>query len=124
MAFTTYLEQQVLNHVFRGQTYSAPSAVYVGLFTSSGEVSASEYERQEISFSAPTTTGDGSELKNSSEIRFPIAMSGWGEIISAAVYDSQSGGEILTEAELPQSRLIEENDQLIIPSENLTVEIR
>src|SRR5690625_2369272 len=48
--FTRELENKVLNHIFRNESYTPPEKVYVGLFTSTGEVTGAGYTRQEIPF--------------------------------------------------------------------------
>jgi len=54
--FSNYLENKVLDHVLRNVSYSSPTTVYVGLYTSdptdagSGtEVSGGSYARQALS---------------------------------------------------------------------------
>ena len=33
MSFTNFLENKVLEHVFEGTSYTAPTTIYVGAFT-------------------------------------------------------------------------------------------
>ena len=50
--FSDYLEDKVLNHVFGGTAYTAPSTLYVGLYTA-----------------APSDTGGGTEVSGGSYAR-------------------------------------------------------
>ena len=62
MSFTNFLETEILDHVFAGAAYTAPSTKYIGLFTaisdgeagSVTEVSGNAYARQAMAF---TTSG-------------------------------------------------------------------
>lgn len=124
MPFTSYLETKVLNHVFRGQTFTAPTSLYVALFTSTGEVTGGGYARQQITFSAPVTEGDSSYISNDAEIRFPIAMADWGEITEAAIYDAETGGNQLDRVTLDVPRTVGENDQFVIAVDKHRIRIR
>ena len=65
--FTDYLEDKVLDHVFGGTAYTAPSTLYVALFTVSPgddgtggtEVSGGAYARQTATF---TVSGSQQQL--------------------------------------------------------------
>jgi len=123
MAFTSQLNNSILNHVFRNEPYTPPSSVYVALFTSSNtEVSGDGYERKQITFSAPINN----EIANDEEVRFPIAMSDWGTITHLAIFDSETGGNMLdlAEIEAESQRIVRENDQPIVGVGDYKVELR
>lgn len=77
---TNYLEQKFLN-TMRGTTFTAPSKVYIGLYTSnptdtgthSSEVNYAGYSRQQITFSEPIKASGETDIsiRNSTEITFP-----------------------------------------------------
>lgn len=119
MGLTTNLTNKLLGHVFKNEEYPSPSNIYVGLNTEDGEVDGDGYERQEIVFG---TASNGS-IKNDDEVVFDIAEEDWGEVISASLYDSESGGDELDIAEITSSRTVRENDQFSIPSGNYTIEV-
>ena len=105
MSFTNYLEDKVLNHVFGGTAYTAPSTLYVGLFTtapsdsSAGtEVSGGSYARQSVAMSVSGTSP--TEADNDSAIEFPTATANWGTVSYAGVYDASTGGNLLAYAQL------------------------
>jgi hypothetical protein len=115
---TTDSKNNILNHVFRNVALPSPTTVFVGLFNSTGEVTGAGYERQEISFGAPTN----GIIKNDVEVRFPIAAADWGEVTGAGIFDSE--GNRLDDATITSTRIVRENDQFSIPIGNYTIELR
>lgn len=117
MYASNYLETAVLNSM-RGQTFTAPSAVYVALYLSdpgesgSGgtEVSYPAYQRQVITFSEPASEAGGIGFKNVSQITFPIPESAAGTIQWIGIMDSQVGGNQLCRAELTEPLNIGANE--------------
>lgn len=102
MAFSDYLEDKLLKHIFTSTGYTSPNAsIYVGLLTagptdsSTGatvtEVSnANSYARVQVS--AWTVTGTNpTEAHNTGAIEFPTATGTWGTISHIGVFD---GGTI------------------------------
>ena len=105
MSFTDYLEDKILDHVFGGTAYTAPSTLYVGLHTSASsdsaagtEVSGGSYARQTAAFTVSGTSP--TEATTGSAIEFPTATASWGTVTYAGVYDAASGGNLLAYAEL------------------------
>lgn len=120
MGFTQDLRNKVMDHVFRGESLTPPSSVYVGLFTGSSEVVGGGYSRVEVTFGVPAN----GIIENTNALQFPIATSDWGNITSASIFDSQTGGNRLADAQAITPQEVGENQQFIIPIENLTVELR
>lgn len=117
-----YLENALFNHVFRGIPMTSPAAVYVALFTSNptdaatgNEVIGNAYVRQAVTFGAPTD-GSGS---NSAQVTFPVATGTWGLITHAAIYDAESGGNMLNYGPLSLTKQIDNGDQFIYKVGNL-----
>lgn len=131
MSFTNYTEQQVLNALFRNQSFTPPSTVYLALFTTQPtetldgtEVSGGNYSRQAVTFSAPTAGTDGySEIANSASITFPIATQDWGSVSYAGIYDAQTGGNLINYSAFDQPKDITTNDQFIIDIGNLKIQL-
>jgi len=119
MSFTSNLKDDVLNHVFRNTPYTQPATVYVGLFTSTGEVSASSYTRELITFATPV----GNTIKNDAEVRFPIAVEDWGEVTSAGIFDAETAGNRLDNADIALSKSVRANDQFVIMTENYSISL-
>ena len=123
MSFSDYLETKVLDHVFGGTAYTAPSTLYVALFTAapsdSGggtEVSGGAYARQTIAF---TTSGD--TTSNNAAIEFPTATANYGTVTHVGVYDASSAGNLMAWAALTSSKTIETGDVFRIPSGDLDI---
>lgn len=130
MASTDYLDRAVLNHVFRGVPMSAPTAVYVGLFTShpdSGkEVAGAGYARSRVTFTEPTIhDGAGTyRISNSDDVLFPKAKGSWGRLTHFAIFDAQAGGNALTPGVIGKPRLIETDDVYRFPKGELKLDSR
>lgn len=136
MSFTDYLEDKILNHVFGGTAYTAPSTLYVGLHTSASsdaaagtEVSGGSYARQTVAF---TVTGtDPTEAATTAAIEFPAATADWGTVTYAGVYDALSGGNLIAYAQLtdpsdfstPLPKQIDNGDVFRISSGNLKIRL-
>lgn len=123
MSFSDYLETKVLDHVFAGTAYTAPSTLYVALFTAapsdSGggtEVSGGAYARQTIAF---TTSGD--TTSNSAAVEFPTATANYGTVTHVGIYDASSAGNLMAWAALTSSKTIETGDVFRIPSGDLDI---
>ena len=102
MAFTNFLDAAILNHVFTGVSYTAPTALYIGLHTAaptdSNEVATASYARKQSSF-----TIDGSNV-----VKNPVAVTwnmgeAFGLITHVAIYDAASGGNRLADSQLTSS---------------------
>lgn len=123
MSFSDYLETKVLDHVFAGTAYTAPSTLYVALFTAapsdSGggtEVSGGSYARQTIAF---TTSGD--TTSNNAAVEFPTATANYGTVTHVGIYDASSAGNLMAWAALTSSKTIETGDVFRIPSGDLDI---
>jgi hypothetical protein len=105
MSFSDYLEDKVLNHVFGGTSYTAPTTLYVGVFTSAAsdtgpgtEVSGNGYARQSVAFTVSGTSP--TTATSSAAVEFPEATGSWGTVTYAGVFDAVSGGNMLAWAQL------------------------
>ena len=123
MSFSDYLENKVLLHVFGGTAYTAPTTLYVALFTTDPgeagtgtEVTGGSYARRTATFSVTTSTAT-----NTAAIEFPTATASWGTITYAAVYDALSGGNLLGSGALTTSKTINSGDVLRIPASSLNI---
>ena len=114
--FSDYLEDKVLNHVFGGTAYTAPSTLYVALFTAapsdSGggtECSGGSYARKSmadmtVSGTSPTTATNGAAVE------FVTATGSWGTVSHCAVFDASSSGNMLGWAALTASKAVASGD--------------
>lgn len=120
---SNYLENALLDHVLRNVSYTSPTTVYVGLYTSdpgddnSGtEVSGGSYARQILS----VTTATGGIVTSSADITFPQATGSWGVISHIGLLDAISSGNLLMHTALTTSKTIESGDVLRISTGDLT----
>ena len=121
-----YLENKLLDHVLRGTSYTSPTTVYVGLYTSdpgddnSGtEVSGGSYARQSLS----VTAASGGIVTSSADVTFPQATGNWGTISHIGLLDAVSSGNLLMHTPLTTSKAIETGDIFKIPSGSLTAQL-
>ena len=127
MAFSNYLSNEILDHVFSGNAFTAPSNYYVALYTvapsASGggtEVSASGtgYVRRTATFTTSAT-----QSTNQSAVEFPTATAAYGNVVAASVMDATSGGNLLAFANLTSAKNIAIGDVLRIPANDLDINL-
>jgi len=124
MSFTNFLETEILDHVFAGAAYSAPSTKYLALFTaisdgeagSVTELSGSAYARQSVAF-----TTSGNTTSNNAAVEFPTATGSWGTVTHVGVYDAVSSGNLMAYATLSSSKAIATGDVFRVPSGDLDI---
>lgn len=129
MSYSKYLEQNILDHVFKGSKYPVPS-LYVALFTdppdntgSGGtEVSGGSYARQSIDFDAATGMTPAS-TDSKADVQFPAATADWGTIKAVGIYDASSGGNMLLFADLVTNKTVSDRDIFTIPAGNFTIQL-
>lgn len=126
-AMTDYLEARFLNHFLRATASTAPTAVYVGLFTAdptdtaaaATEISGNAYARQQATFAAPSSPGG--TCSTNADISFPQATGSWGTITHFAIFDASTAGNALFTGAFSASKAIATGDVFKIASGNLTV---
>ena len=129
-AASDFLENKVLDHVLRysAAPYTAPSTLYVGLFTAStgletnspsAEVSGNGYARKTVTFAAAAS---GSSASNAT-VTFDAATGTWGTISHVAIMDSLTTGNVLFWGAVTTSKTIESGDTFQISSGNLTISL-
>lgn len=123
-----YLEERILNHIFRGVASTPPTNLYVALFlnnptdASTGtEVSGTSYERKLVTFTAPTQVNGQAQITNELEIEFNQAGSNWGTVTHAAVFDALTGGNMYYYGALNTPKAIETNDVLKVLANELVL---
>ncbi|CBV42523.1 hypothetical protein [Halomonas elongata] len=138
-AFSDYLESGILEHTLRGTTLPTPSSIYVALFTSDptdadtgDEVTDSAYVRQDAAkgdsissgWTSPTDSGDGKVSSNAKVIQFPPIADGSVTVTHYALYDAQSGGNMLYHGEFTVAKTLEINDVLSVDIGGIQVILR
>src|SRR5262252_4224884 len=108
-----YLENLIIDHLFRTRTFAKPAALWVALFTAAPsdagggtEVSGGAYARVNL---APLDTnwtstqggtsgnsaGTGGLTSNAVAIVFPAPTGAWGTVSHFAIFDALTGGNML-----------------------------
>lgn len=107
MAFTDFLENELLDHAFRNSTWTPPATVYVGLTTttptdSAGgtEVSGNNYARAAVTFGAAS----GGAISNSGAVTFNVPSGSWGTVTHFELWDASTTGNRLAWGALSASR--------------------
>jgi len=124
--FTDFLEDKIIDHLLRNQSYSPPSAIYLALFTTptsdaggGTEVSGGSYARQAVTLAAAS----GGASSNSADITFPQATADWGTITHVALMDALTGGNMLMHTPLDASKTINDGDTFKINASDLDVTV-
>jgi len=97
-SFTDFLENELLDHAFRGASWTAPSSVHLALFTAnpsdSGggtEVSGSGYSRQAITFGAASAGA----ISNTAAVAFTASGGSFGSVTAIGIFDAATTGNML-----------------------------
>ena len=121
---SNYLENALINGTIRGTTYTAPSTIYVALYTSDPtdantgtEVSGGSYARTSVTFGAPS---NGVSLSNA-DCTFPQATGSWGTVGWIGLMDASTSGNLLYHTPLDAAKTIDTGDIFKIASGSLSV---
>jgi hypothetical protein len=121
---SNYLENALINATLRNTSYTSPSVVYIGLYTSDPtdadtgtEVTGGSYARQAVTFGAPS---DGVST-NTAAIEFPQATGTWGTVGWIGIEDASTGGNLLYHTALDASKTIATGDIFKIAIGSLSV---
>lgn len=127
-SLTDYGENAIVDHIFRGTAFTAPTVIAVGLFTSAcsdagggTEVSGGSYARATLNPSASnwkstngTTSGASSgtsgQTSNAVAITFPAPTANWGSITHFAIFDAASSGNMLICQALSSAKTVNSGD--------------
>lgn len=141
-AMSDYLENKLIDQIFRGQAFSFPSTLYVGLFTANPsdtgggtEITGNNYARVSVAASlanfagtqgAGTTaasSGTGGTTSNNASLTFPTPSATWGTVTGFGIYDAASGGNLLWYGALSINKTINQGDTVTFPAASLSIQI-
>jgi len=139
-ALTNYLENKLVDHLFRAQTLSAPATLYIGLLTSAPsdtgggtEISGNNYSRVAVTSSLANwagtqsagstvaSSGTGGQTSNNAAITFATPSGTWGTASHFAIYDAASSGNMLFYGSLAIAKTINQGDTVSFPAGSLTI---
>jgi hypothetical protein len=123
-AASDYLENELLDHALGTGAFTAPSNVYLALFTSDPtdagtgtEVSGGGYVRQAATFAAAS----GGSASTNATITFPTATGNYGTVTHVGLFDASTSGNLLFHGAVTTSKTIETGDTFQVSSGNLTI---
>ena len=123
MSFTNFLETEILDHVFGGNAYTAPSNLYLGLYTATPsdtgggtELSGSGYARLAMAMSV-----SGNLATNSAAEEFATATGSWGTVTHVGVFDAATSGNLMAYGTLSASKVVATGDVFRIPAGDLDI---
>ena len=123
MSFTNFLETEILDHVFGGNAYTAPSNLYLGLYTAAPsdtgggtELSGSGYARLAMAMSV-----SGNLATNSAAEEFATATGSWGTVSHVGVFDAATSGNFMAYGTLSASKTVATGDVFRIPAGDLDI---
>lgn len=128
-AFSLYLRNAILDHIFRNSTFTSPANVYIGigatvdgLNTSISEPSgAAGYSRS----SAVTFTSPGSGVSsNASSVSFLASGGNWGALDKIGIFDASSAGNLLYALDMDSSRSIFDTDGIDFDANAIEIRIK
>jgi hypothetical protein len=133
-SMSDYLENKLVDQIFRGQAFTFPSTLHVGLLTTAPadagggvEVSGGAYARQAITASlanfagtqsagsTAASSGTGGVTSNNVAITFPTPSASWGTVVSFGIWDAASAGNLLFHGPLGVSKTINQSDAVSFP---------
>jgi hypothetical protein len=121
---SNYLENALINATLRNTSYTSPTTVYVGLYTSDPtdantgtEVSGGSYARTSVTFGAPS---NGASTNNAA-VEFPQATGSWGTVGWIGILDASTSGNLLYHTALDVSKTIDTGDIFKIATGSLSV---
>jgi len=115
MSFSDYLENNILDHVFKNTAFTQPTNLYVALFTAAPsdagggtEVSGGAYAR--VNHNTWDVSAVGATA-NTTEVLFASATANWGTITHIGIFDAVTLGNLIAWAPLTASKAINSGDQ-------------
>lgn len=125
---SNYLENQLIDHIFRTATFAKPTVLAVALFTAAPsdaaggtEVTGGSYARVDLpplnanwkgthGNTTGASSGTGGVTSNASAITFPAPTADWGTVTHMGIFDATTAGNLLVWVALTASRTILNND--------------
>lgn len=127
-AMSDYLENKLIDHVFRNTSFTMPGAIHVGLLTAAPsdtgggtEVTGGSYARVAVAPSVANwkstngttsgaSSGTGGTTTNAAAVTFPAPSANWGVVTHFGIYDASSAGNLLFWGALTVSKTVNNGD--------------
>lgn len=122
---SNYLEDALLNAVFRNTTYTSPATVYAALFTvapgeagGGTEVTGGGYARKSITFGAPSSN----TIANTNDVTWTPSGANYGTVLAVGIFDASSAGNLLAYKTIT-SQVVNDGNTFHFPAASLTVNL-
>jgi hypothetical protein len=141
-AMSDYLENKLVDQIFRGQAFTFPSTLHVGLLTATPsdtgggtEVSGNAYARVAVTNSlanwagtqgvATTVASSGTTgtTSNNVAVTFPTPTATWGTVVAFGIWDAATAGNLLFYGTLTISKTINQSDTVTFPAASLSLQL-
>lgn len=139
-AMSDFLENRLIDQLFRGQAAPTTSTLHVGLLTTAPsdtgggtEVSGGSYTRVAVTSSLANfagtqsagssiaSSGSGGQTSNNVAITFATPTATWGTVTHFGIYDAASGGNLLFYGALTIAKTINQADTVTFPAASLAI---
>ena len=119
-SFSDYAEKKVIDHVFKTASYTAATNLYIALSKSTladtvtgtslpGEVSGGGYVRKKCN-TWDASSATGGDTKNTQVETFATSTKAWGTVVSFAIVDKTTKGNVIVYGTLSASKAIASGD--------------
>jgi hypothetical protein len=127
-SMTDFLENELIDHLFRGGAYTAPTTLHFGLFTAAPsdagggtEVTGGSYARVSVTPNSTNfrntqnsgtgaSTGTTGTTGNLTVITFPAPTANWGVVTHFGIFDAATSGNLLVHGALTVSKTVNNGD--------------
>lgn len=114
MSFSDYLENELLDHVFKVGSFTVPTNLYVALYTAAPsdagggtEVSGGSYAR--VNHNSWDVAAGGA-TENTGTVTFATATANWGTVTHVGIHDDLTAGNLIAWAALSASKSVDSGD--------------
>lgn len=135
MHASRYLENQLVDHLFRSATFPKPAAIYVALLAGGVEIAGGGYARVAVppgdqhwtatqGGTAGPSTGTTGTTTNAAAVQFPPSSADWGTVTDCALYDAATGGNQLAGGPLLAPRSILAGSSPVFRAGTFQIQVR
>jgi hypothetical protein len=139
-AMSNYLENKLVDQLFRAQSAPTTSTLHIGLFSAAPndagggtEISGNNYSRVSVTSSLANwagtqsagstvaSSGTGGQTSNNAAITFATPSATWGTVTHFGIFDAATSGNLLFYGALSISKTINQGDTVSFPAGSLSV---
>jgi hypothetical protein len=121
-----YLELEILDHVLKNTAYTAPSTVYIALYSATPSDSgggteltvANGYARQAITFGTVASAGS---IASSATVTFTASGGDWSTATHAGIFDASTAGNLVFWGALTASFTLTDGNSEEFTATNISV---